>query len=470
MLFNSLAFFLFLCIVFVLYWFIVYKNLKFQNILLVIASYVFYGWWDWRFLSLIALSTLTDYFVGFRIYQSKDKSMQKRWLWVSILFNLGLLGFFKYYNFFIESWVDLLDSVGYEFQNTWTLKVILPVGISFYTFQTLSYSIDIYREKLKPTNDFIAFAAFVSFFPQLVAGPIERATNLVPQFLKKREFTYQNFSTGIKLMIWGFFLKLVVADRAAIYVDAVYNNIENHDGLSFIVATVLFAFQIYGDFAGYSLIAIGTSKLFGFDLMTNFRRPYFSASVSEFWTRWHISLSTWFRDYLYIPLGGNRVGKMRWLYNLFVTFLISGLWHGANWTFIAWGALNGLYLIAEVLVHRKNRKGIINVLLTFVLINFAWIFFRANSIDNAFYIIKTIFTAPGRLYIGSGDDIAALLYAILAIGILLFVETKKEYFNTLFSISKNKYEVVRLTGYAVVVFVILYFGVFGKSQFIYFQF
>lgn len=470
MLFNSLAFFLFLCIVFVLYWFIVYKNLKFQNILLVIASYVFYGWWDWRFLSLIALSTLTDYFVGFRIYQSKDKSMQKRWLWVSVLFNLGLLGFFKYYNFFIESWVDLLASVGYEFQNTWTLKVILPVGISFYTFQTLSYSIDIYRDKLKPTNDFIAFAAFVSFFPQLVAGPIERATNLVPQFLKKRKFTYQNFSTGIKLMIWGFFLKLVVADRAAIYVDAVYNNIENHDGLSFIVATVLFAFQIYGDFAGYSLIAIGTSKLFGFDLMTNFRRPYFSASVSEFWTRWHISLSTWFRDYLYIPLGGNRVGKMRWLYNLFVTFLISGLWHGANWTFIAWGALNGLYLIAEVLVHRKNRKGIINVLLTFVLINFTWIFFRANSIDNAFYIIKTIFTAPGRLYIGSGDDIAALLYAILAIGILLFVETKKEYFNTLFSISKNKYEVVRLTGYAVVVFVILYFGVFGKSQFIYFQF
>ncbi|WP_106794563.1 MBOAT family protein [Aquimarina sp. Aq78] len=470
MLFNSLEFFLFLCIVFVLYWFVVYKNHKFQNVLLLIASYVFYGWWDWRFLSLIALSTLTDYFVGFRIYQSKDKLTQKRWLWVSVLFNLGLLGFFKYYNFFIESWIDLSASVGYEFQNTWTLKVILPVGISFYTFQTLSYSIDIYRKKLKPTNDFIAFAAFVSFFPQLVAGPIERATNLVPQFLKKRKFTYQNFSTGIKLMIWGFFLKLVVADRAAIYVDAVYNNIENHDGLSFVVATVLFAFQIYGDFAGYSLIAIGTSKLFGFDLMTNFRRPYFAASVSEFWTRWHISLSTWFRDYLYIPLGGNRVGKMRWLYNLFVTFLISGLWHGANWTFIAWGALNGLYLIAEVLVNRKNRRGIINVLLTFILINFAWIFFRANSIDNAFYIIKTIFTTPGRLYIGSGDDIAALLYAILAIGILLFVETKKEYFNALLSISKNKYEVVRLTGYAVVVFMILYFGVFGKSQFIYFQF
>ncbi|WP_438423350.1 MBOAT family O-acyltransferase [Aquimarina macrocephali] len=470
MLFNSLEFFLFLCIVFVLYWFVVYKNHKLQNVLLLIASYVFYGWWDWRFLSLIALSTLTDYFVGFRIYQSKDKLTQKRWLWVSVLFNLGLLGFFKYYNFFIESWIDLSASVGYEFQNTWTLKVILPVGISFYTFQTLSYSIDIYRKKLKPTNDFIAFAAFVSFFPQLVAGPIERATNLVPQFLKKRKFTYQNFSTGIKLMIWGFFLKLVIADRAAIYVDAVYNNIENHDGLSFIVATVLFTFQIYGDFAGYSLIAIGTSKLFGFDLMTNFRRPYFAASVSEFWTRWHISLSTWFRDYLYIPLGGNRVGKMRWLYNLFITFLISGLWHGANWTFIAWGALNGLYLIAEVLVNRKNRRGIINVLLTFVLINFAWIFFRANSIDNAFYIIKTIFTTPGRLYIGSGDDIAALLYAILAIGILLCVETKKEYFNSLFSISKNKYEVVRLTGYAVVVFMILYFGVFGKSQFIYFQF
>ncbi|WP_271766974.1 MBOAT family O-acyltransferase [Aquimarina algiphila] len=470
MLFNSIDFFIFLSLVFIGYWFVVYKNLRLQNILLLVASYVFYGWWDWRFLSLIALSTIIDYTAGFRIYESKEKSIKRRWLWVSIIFNLGMLGFFKYYNFFIDSWIDLFAAVGYELQSTWTLQIILPVGISFYTFQTLSYSIDIYKEKLQPTKDFIAFAAFVSFFPQLVAGPIERATNLVPQFLKKRTFTYKTFSYGIKLMIWGFFLKLVVADRAAIYVNAVYNNTENHDGLSFIAATVLFAFQIYGDFAGYSLIAIGTSKLFGFDLMTNFRRPYFSASVSEFWTRWHISLSTWFRDYLYIPLGGNRVAKPRWLFNLFITFLISGLWHGANWTFVVWGALNGLYLIVEVLLFKKRRKGVFNVVLTFALINFAWVFFRANSIEDAFYIIKRICTVPGRLYIGSGDDITASLYATLAIAILVLVELKKEYFNTLFSISNHKYEFVRLTGYAVLIYMIMYFGVFGKSQFIYFQF
>ncbi|WP_282078977.1 MBOAT family O-acyltransferase [Aquimarina algiphila] len=470
MLFNSVDFFIFLSLVFIGYWFVVYKNLRLQNVLLLVASYVFYGWWDWRFLSLIALSTIIDYTAGFRIYESKEKSVKKRWLWVSIIFNLGMLGFFKYYNFFIDSWIDLFAAVGYELQSTWTLQIILPVGISFYTFQTLSYSIDIYKEKLQPTKDFIAFAAFVSFFPQLVAGPIERATNLVPQFLKKRTFTYKTFSYGIKLMIWGFFLKLVVADRAAIYVNAVYNNTENHDGLSFIAATVLFAFQIYGDFAGYSLIAIGTSKLFGFDLMTNFRRPYFSASVSEFWTRWHISLSTWFRDYLYIPLGGNRVVKPRWLFNLFITFLISGLWHGANWTFVVWGALNGLYLILEVLLFKKRRKGVFNVVLTFALINFAWVFFRANSIEDAFYIIKRICTVPGRLYIGSGDDITASLYATLAIAILVLVELKKEYFNTLFSISNHKYEFVRLTGYAVLIYMIMYFGVFGKSQFIYFQF
>ncbi|GAA4274199.1 MBOAT family O-acyltransferase [Aquimarina gracilis] len=470
MLFNSFEFFFFLSIIFVAYWFIAHERIKLQNILLLIASYVFYGWWDWRFLSLIALSTITDFIVGHKIYNSDQKQVRKKWLWVSIFFNLGLLGFFKYYNFFIESWIDIFTSIGYELKSTWTLQVILPVGISFYTFQTLSYSIDIYRNKLKPTADFVAFAAFVSFFPQLVAGPIERATNLVPQFLKERKFTYQAFSYGIKLMIWGFFLKLVVADRAAIYVDAVYGNIENHDGLSFIAATVLFAFQIYGDFAGYSLIAIGTSKLFGFDLMTNFRRPYFAASVSEFWTRWHISLSTWFRDYLYIPLGGNRAKKPRWLFNLFITFLISGLWHGANWTFVVWGALNGAYLILEVLIFKKNRKGVLNVLLTFVLINFSWVFFRANSVSDAFYMIKKIVTVPGRLYIGSGDDIAASIYATLAIAILLMVEFKKEYFDNVFSISKHKFEWVRLMGYAVLVYMILYFGVFDKSQFIYFQF
>ncbi len=470
MLFNSFEFLFFLPTVFILYWIVLGKSIQLQNILLLIASYIFYGWWDWRFLSLIAASTLLDYCIGIALDKTNHKSVKKRLLWLSILFNLGLLGFFKYFNFFIESWVDALASIGYVSQNVWMLEIVLPVGISFYTFQTMSYSIDIYRGKLKPTKNFIAFAAFVSFFPQLVAGPIERATNLVPQFLSKREFSYQIISKGIKLMIWGFFLKLVVADRAAIYVDAVYNNIESHQGLSFVFATVLFAFQIYGDFAGYSLIAIGTAKLFGFDLMTNFRRPYFSSSVSEFWTRWHISLSTWFRDYLYIPLGGNRVAKPKWLFNLFITFLVSGLWHGAKWTFVVWGAINGVYLILEILLIKKNRKGILNILVTFCLINFAWIFFRANTLADAGQMIKTIFTNPGRLYIGSGDDITASIYSVLAISILLIVEIKKEYFSSIFSGAKQKYELIRLTTYSILVFMILYFGVFGKSQFIYFQF
>ncbi len=469
MLFNSIDFLIFLPIVFSLYW-LLYKNLKAQNILLLISSYLFYGWWDYRFLALIAASTIVDYFVGLQIFKSHNKSTKKKWFLLSILFNLGLLGFFKYYNFFIESWVNSVSTLGFSIENTWALNIILPVGISFYTFQTLSYSIDIYKGKLTPTNNFIGFAAFVSFFPQLVAGPIERASNLLPQILKSREFTYKAISTGVKLMIWGFFLKLVVADRAAIYVNAVYNNVENHDGLSFIAATVLFSFQIYGDFAGYSLIAIGIAKMFGLTLMTNFNRPYFAASISEFWSRWHISLSTWFKDYVYIPLGGNRVKKPRWVFNLFITFLISGLWHGANWTFVIWGALNGVYLIIEALIFKYKRTSVIHIIITFILINFAWIFFRANTLDNAYYIINKIFTAPGHLYIGSGDDITASIYATIAIIILVAVELKKEFFDSLFSISKNKSEFVRILGYSILIFVILYLGVFGESQFIYFQF
>ncbi|PIV92368.1 MAG: membrane-bound O-acyltransferase family protein, partial [Flavobacteriaceae bacterium CG17_big_fil_post_rev_8_21_14_2_50_33_15] len=356
------------------------------------------------------LSTIVDYFVGLQLFKSNKQGLKTTWLWISITFNIGILGFFKYYNFFIESWIESLKLLGYHTENNWMLKVILPVGISFYTFQTVSYSIDIYKKKLPATKDFIAFATFVSFFPQLVAGPIERATHLLPQILSNRIYNYANISKGVKLMIWGFFLKLVVADRAAIYVNAVYNHVEQHDGLSFIAATILFSFQIYGDFAGYSLIAIGVAKLFGLDLMTNFCRPYFASSISEFWTRWHISLSTWFKDYVYIPLGGNRVVKWRWLFNLFITFLISGLWHGANWTFVFWGALNGCYLILEAIVFKRRRDGIFNIVFTFILINFAWIFFRANSITEALYIIKKIGTSPGQLYIGSGDDITASIY------------------------------------------------------------
>ena len=469
MLFNSIDFVIFLPIVFILYWFVVNDNIKFQNILLLIASYIFYAWWDWRFLSLIVFSSFIDFFVGNGLSKTNIKRERKLLLLTSIIVNLGFLGFFKYYNFFLDNFIYAFSFFGHQI-NPQGLNIILPVGISFYTFQTLSYTIDIYKKKLQPTKDIVAFFTFVSFFPQLVAGPIERASNLLPQFFTKRNFLYQNFSHGIKLIIWGFFLKVVVADRAALYVNAIYNNVENHEGLSFIAATVLFAFQIYGDFAGYSLIAIGTSKLFGFDLMTNFNRPYFATSVSEFWTRWHISLSTWFRDYLYIPLGGNRVTKPRWIFNIFITFLISGLWHGANWTFVAWGALNGIYLIIEVVFLKKSGKRLINVFTTFLLINFAWIFFRANSIGDALYIVKTIITNPGKLYIGSGADITAPVYALLAISILLLVEIKKEYFNSFFSISRNKFELVRMSAHAFLIFIILYLGVFGKGQFIYFQF
>jgi len=469
MLFNSIDFVIFLPIIFILYWFVLNKNLRFQNLLVVFASYVFYGWWDLRFLSLILFSTIVDYLVGRGLMKEETLIKRRALLWTSILVNLGFLGFFKYYNFFADSFASAFTFMGYQI-NPQGLNIILPIGISFYTFQTLSYSMDVYKRKMVPTKDFVSFAAFVSFFPQLVAGPVERAKNLLPQFYTKRTFSYKSFSYGMKLIFWGFFLKCVVADRVAIYVNAVYNNAEHHEGLTFIAATILFSFQVYGDFSGYSLIAIGTAKLFGFDLMTNFVRPYFSSSLGEFWKRWHISLSTWFRDYLYISLGGSRVKKSRWLLNIFITFVVSGLWHGANWTFIAWGALHGIFLIIEFMFFKNIRKNVLNMFLTFTAVNFAAIFFRATSLDQGFFIVKTIFTNPGELFIGSGTDITASVYSALAVTILLLVEAKKEFFDSLFSISKNKFELVRISGYALLLFIIFYLGVFGENQFIYFQF
>jgi len=469
MLFNSIDFAIFLPIVFILYWFVTNNHLKLQNFLIVVSSYLFYGWWDWRFLSLIAFSTLVDYTVGLKLKKEERQQKRKIFLLISIIVNLGFLGFFKYYNFFLDSFISAFTFFGAEIKVD-SLKIILPVGISFYTFQTLSYSIDVYKRKLEPTKDFIAFAAFVSFFPQLVAGPIERASHLLPQFYKKRTFLYDNFSKGMKLMVVGFFMKLVVADRASIYVNAVYNNVNHHEGLTFIAATVLFAFQIYGDFSGYSLIAIGTAKLFGFDLMTNFRRPYFARSVGEFWRRWHISLSTWFRDYLYIPLGGNRVSYPRWIFNIMITFVVSGLWHGANWTFVIWGALNGFYQIIESALFKKKERSILGILITFILICFSWIFFRANSTHDAFYIIHSIATNLGKLYIPAGDDVIAPVYSAIAIVLLLFVEMKKEFFNEHFTLGKSKKRLIRWAYYSSIIFIILYIGVFDSSQFIYFQF
>jgi D-alanyl-lipoteichoic acid acyltransferase DltB (MBOAT superfamily) len=405
MLFNSLEFFIFLSVVFILYWFVFKKHLKAQNILLLIASYVFYGIWDWRFLSLIILSTIVDYFVGIKIDSNTDKQPRKRWLWVSVLFNLGLLGFFKYYNFFVDSWIDMFSIMGYTMKSTWTLKVILPVGISFYTFQTMSYSFDIYYKKLKPTTNFLSFAAFVSFFPQLVAGPIERASNLLHQITNKRTFNYNQSVSGLKLIFWGLFKKIVIADALAPIVDDIFANYSAYPASTLILGVTLFSFQVYGDFSGYSDIAIGTAKLFGIELMSNFKFPNFSRNVAEYWQRWHVSLSTWFRHYIYIPLGGSRGSKLKSVRNICIIFLVSGFWHGANWTFIFWGAFHALVFIPVFLMGRNTiykdsvvgehtlfptLKEIGQVLLTFAIVTFSRIFFRSESITDAFGFIKQI--------------------------------------------------------------------------------
>ncbi len=406
MLFNSLDFALFLPIVFILYWFVTKKNLKAQNILIVVASYVFYGWWDYRFLSLILFSTLVDYAIGRALSTQEDTSKRKALLWTSILVNLGFLGFFKYYNFFLDNFVSAFSFFGQEI-NANSLNIILPVGISFYTFQTLSYSIDVYKRKLEPTKDIFAFAAFVSFFPQLVAGPIERATNLLPQFYTKRNFDYSKAVDGLRQILWGLFKKVVIADNCAQYANIIFNNSENYSGSTLVMGALFFTFQIYGDFSGYSDIAIGTSRLFGFNLKQNFAFPYFSRDIAEFWRRWHISLSTWFRDYLYIPLGGSRGSLSKKVRNVFIIFLVSGFWHGANWTFIIWGALNALYFL-PILLTNNNRnhldvvakgsylpsvKEALQMLLTFSLTVFAWIFFRAIDLEHALSYIGSMFSS-----------------------------------------------------------------------------
>jgi D-alanyl-lipoteichoic acid acyltransferase DltB (MBOAT superfamily) len=351
--FNSIDFVIFLPIVFFLHWFVASKNNKLQNILIVLASYFFYGWWDWRFLFLILFSTVTDYTVGLGLSKEENKTKRRILLWISILVNILFLGFFKYYNFFIDNFVSAFSFFGMKI-NIRHLNIILPVGISFYTFQTMSYSIDIYKKKLEPTNDFIAFAAFVSFFPQLVAGPIERATQLLPQFYSKRVFEYNKAVDGCKQILWGFFKKIVIADNCAVYANMIFNNYQEYSGSTLVLGALFFTFQIYGDFSGYSDIAIGASRLFGINLMQNFAYPYFSRDIAEFWRRWHISLSTWFRDYVYIPLGGSRHGKLTAIRNTFIIFVLSGFWHGANWTFVIWGFLNAVYFLPLMLL-RKNR-------------------------------------------------------------------------------------------------------------------
>ncbi len=405
MLFNSLDFAIFLPIVFTIYWSINNSKLVYQNGLIVIASYIFYGWWDWRFLSLILFSTIVDYVVGLGLAKEGNHTKRKLLLVLSLVSNLGLLGVFKYYNFFLDNFISAFRLFGTEIQAN-SLNIILPVGISFYTFQTLSYTIDVYRKKIDPTSNFIAFSAFVSFFPQLVAGPIERAKNLLPQFYKKRSFDYSSAVEGMRQILWGLFKKVVIADNCAIFADQIFANYDFLQGSSLVLGALFFTIQIYCDFSGYSDIAIGTAKLFGFQLMQNFSFPYFSRDIAEFWRRWHISLSTWFRDYLYIPLGGSRRGTMAKIRNTFLIFIVSGFWHGANWTFVFWGALNAIYFL-PLLLTKRNRisldtvasgrlvpsfKDLTKILFTFCLTVIAWIFFRAENLGMAFNYLSIIFS------------------------------------------------------------------------------
>lgn len=402
--FNSTDFALFFVAFFFLYWNVTKNNLKAQNLLILISSYVFYAWWDYRFLFLLIFSTLLDYITGLKIHQSSSK-VRTFWLVISVAVNLGFLGLFKYYNFFIESFATVLSSVGFQ-PNIWTLNVILPVGISFYTFHGLSYVFDIYNKKIEPTKNFIDYAVFVSFFPLLVAGPIERATHLLPQVKAKRVFDYKKSIDGLRQILWGLFKKIVIADNCATFVNVIFSNHEAYNGSTLLLGAVFFAFQIYGDFSGYSDIALGIARLLGFDLIRNFAFPYFSRDIAEFWRRWHISLSSWFRDYLYLPLGGSKGNLTVQIRNIFIIFLVSGFWHGANWTFIVWGSLNALYFI-PLLILGKNRENLnivaegrllpsvkefLQITSTFFLTVIAWIFFRADNVGMAYDYISQIFS------------------------------------------------------------------------------
>jgi len=479
MLFNSLQFIFFFPIVVAAYF---AMKPKYRWILLLLASYYFYMCWNYKYIVLIIFSTVVDYFAGILLYKTSNRKLRILVLMASLTTNLGLLFFFKYFNFFGESINFLLQKVNI-FYHIPAYHFLLPVGISFYTFQTLSYTIDIYKGKQKPEYHFGRFALFVSFFPQLVAGPIERSTNLLPQFREVYSFDYERVKNGLLLMGWGFFKKVVIADRLAEYVNLVYNNPGEFSGLHDIIATFFFSFQIYCDFSGYSDIAIGAALVMGYKLMTNFRRPYFSQNIREFWSRWHISLSTWFRDYVYISLGGNRVVKWRWYYNLFITFLVSGLWHGAEWTFVIWGAIHGLYLVIAIIT-AKFRENVnhaigltrlpglyklVQVLITFVLVYFSWIFFRASNFNEAILILKNHFVFDHISDINLYRIPADFYIAFVSILVLLVLDFSEERFSLSLQLRKLP-RVAKITLLVLFVSVILLFGVWNEADFLYFQF
>lgn len=477
MLFNSIGFLIFLPIVFCLYWFVFNRKFQDQNRLLLLASFYFYACWDWRFLFLLMFSIGLDYLSGIKIENSKNKREATFWLTLSIVINLGFLGFFKYYNFFVESFAELLGGFGFKV-NVWLLNIILPVGISFYTFHGLSYVIDVYKKRIKAERNFTDYAVFVSYFPLLVAGPIERATHLLPQIQKERVFNYEQAVDGMRQILWGFFKKLVIADNCAPLVNEIFNNYQTESPGNLVIGAVLFAFQIYGDFSGYSDIALGVSRLFGIELLKNFAFPYFSRDIAEFWRRWHISLSSWFRDYLYIPLGGSKGGLSMKIRNTFIIFLVSGFWHGANWTFIIWGGLNALYFMPLLIMSRNRQnmevaaqgrflpsfKECFQIMITFLITCIAWIFFRAESVSQAYHYIfricsRELFSIPHTLPI----KVLAL------VGFMLCIEwINRERFHGLEIRRFSPW--VRRIFYMVVIYIILRYANFGNNTFIYFQF
>lgn len=496
MLFNSLEFALFLPIVFAIYW-LLGKRLRLQNAFVVLASYVFYGWWDWRFLILIAFTSFCSWGSGLliaRTHYTINNTQQsnaeclgggqnvlfasKFWLIANIVLNLGILATFKYYDFFVTEFITTFfaESVQPSLLHSFTLKVILPVGISFYTFQALSYSIDVYRGKIEPTRDPIAFYAYVAFFPQLVAGPIERATNLLPQFQKARTFDYAEAVEGCRRILWGLFKKMVIADNCAIYVDSVWSDYANQSGSTLVLAAILFAFQIYGDFSGYSDIAIGTAKLFGINLRDNFLTPYFSRNVAEFWKRWHISLNTWFVDYVYIPLGGSREGRWKTIRNTFVIFLLSGLWHGANWTYVGWGAYHALLFVPLIWLGTTKKyrdtaiwKQIPQMVLTFALVVLGWIIFRAPSIaDAGLYVAaicdKSLLSIP---WLMTRDFYMPLFVGIIIMLIFEWIGRKNGY-GLAWLRGKNKF--LQVVMYYLFIVLIYMWQAKEEIQFIYFQF
>ena len=478
MLFNSIEFAIFLPLVFGLYWLLPRRNVPLQNFFLLLASYVFYGWWDWRFLSLILLSSMADFLVGLGLGAAQAQWKRRLLLGLSLVVNLGLLGFFKYFNFFAESFAEAFTLLGRPIDPA-RLYIILPVGISFYTFQTLSYSIDVYRRRMEPSKDVVAFFAFVAFFPQLVAGPIERASNLLPQFHTPRRFDYARAVDGSRQILWGLFKKIVIADNAATYANYAFNNHADLSGSTLLLGAVFFALQIYGDFSGYSDIAIGTARLFGFSLMRNFAYPYFSRDIAEFWRRWHISLSTWFRDYVYIPLGGSRGGRGMQIRNVLVIFVVSGFWHGANWTFLVWGALNALYFLPLMLLgdNRAHTDTVAEGRLlpsvretlqmgtTFLLTCFAWIFFRSPSLSDAGSYLAGIFSPS----LFSTPELEWSVFPVIALVFLAVEWLQRDRQHALEFDGMSFPSALRWTVYYGVTALILYFG--GDQQaFIYFQF